>query len=61
MYIFFKVMCTWLIGIIMVHTIHHWNYLGFDVYFFSDIHVDLSMNVFSFKAKTPLSSNGITF
>jgi hypothetical protein len=42
----------------MVHGIHNWNYLGFIVYFFNDIHVDLSMDVFSFKAKTPLNING---
>jgi hypothetical protein len=29
-------------------------------YLFSDIHVDLSMNVLSFKAKTPLNISGIT-
>jgi hypothetical protein len=28
----------------MVHAIHHWNYLGFNVYFFNDIHVDISMD-----------------
>jgi hypothetical protein len=28
----------------MLHGIHHWNYLGFNVYFFNDIHVDLSID-----------------
>jgi len=45
----------------MFHGIHHWNYLGFSVYFFIDIHVDLSMDVFSYRAKTLLSISGITF
>jgi hypothetical protein len=26
-------MCTWLFIVIMVHCIHHWNYLRFNVYF----------------------------
>jgi len=56
---FFRVMCTWLFRIIMVHGIHHWNYLKFSVYFFSDIHVDLSMDLFSFRAQTPLNISGI--
>jgi hypothetical protein len=43
----------------MVHNIHHWNYLRFNVYFFSDIHADLSMDVFSYKAKTSLNISGI--
>jgi hypothetical protein len=52
-------MCIWLFRIIMVHGIRHWNYVGFSVYFFSDIHVDLSMDVFSFEAQTPLNISGI--
>jgi hypothetical protein len=43
----------------MVHGIHHWNYLGFNVYLFNDIHVNLSMDVLSYKAKTSLSISGI--
>jgi hypothetical protein len=42
----------------MVHGIHHWNYLGFSVYFFNGIHVDLSMDAISFRAKTPSNING---
>jgi len=45
----------------MVHGIHHWSYLGFNDYFFNDIHVDLSMDVFSYKAKTSLNISGIAF
>jgi hypothetical protein len=41
--------------------IHHWNYLGFNVYFFNDIHVDLSMDVFSYRTKTSSSINAIAF
>jgi hypothetical protein len=58
-YLFFKVMCSWLFRIIMVQDIHLWNYLGFNVYFKSYIHVDLSMDVFSFRAKTLLNISGI--
>jgi hypothetical protein len=43
----------------MIHIIHHWNYLGFSVDFFNGIHVDLSIDVFSYKAKTPLNVSGI--
>jgi hypothetical protein len=32
-YFSFRIMCTWLFIIIMVHDIHHWNYLRFNVYF----------------------------
>jgi hypothetical protein len=60
-YLFFKVMCSWLFKIIMVHGIHHWNYLGFNVYLFNDIHVDLSIDMFSYRVKTPLNINGIAF
>jgi hypothetical protein len=42
----------------MVHGIHHWNYLRFNVYLFNDIHVDLSVDVFSYKAKTSLNMDG---
>jgi len=58
---FFKVVCNWLFKIVMVHGIHHWNYLRSSVYFFNDIHVDLSIYVFSYRAKTQLNINGITF
>ncbi len=51
--------CSWLLKIIMIHIIHHWNYLGFSVDFFNGIHVDLSIDVFSYKAKTPLNVSGI--
>jgi hypothetical protein len=34
----------------MFHDIHHWNLLKFGVYFFNDIHVELYMDVFSYKA-----------
>jgi hypothetical protein len=44
----------------MVHGIHHWNYLGFSVDFFNGIHVDPSMDMLSYGAKTPLNINGIT-
>jgi len=54
-------MCNCLFRIIIVHGIHHWNYLGFSVYFFNDIHVDLSMDVFSYRAKTSLSIDPIAF
>jgi hypothetical protein len=54
-------MCSCLFRIITVHGIHHWNYLDFSVYFFNNIHVDLFMDVFSYKAKTSLSINAITF
>jgi hypothetical protein len=54
-------MCSCLLRIIIVHGIHHWNYLGFNVYFFNDIHVDLSMDVFSYRAKTSLSISAIAF
>jgi hypothetical protein len=54
-YLFFRIMCSCLFKMIIIHGIHHSNYLGFKVYFFNDIHVDLSMDVFSYKAKT--SSN----
>jgi hypothetical protein len=57
--LFFRVMCSCLFTIIKVHGIHHWNYLGFTVYFFNNIHIDLSMDVFSYKAKTSLSINAI--
>jgi hypothetical protein len=50
-YFFFRVMCSWLFRIIMVHGIHPWNYLGFSVYFFNVIHVDLSMDLFSYRPK----------
>jgi hypothetical protein len=43
----------------MVHGIHHWNYLGFTIDFFNDIHVDLSMDVLPYRAKTPLKIGGI--
>jgi hypothetical protein len=43
----------------MFHGIHHWNYLGFNVYFSNDIHVDVSMDVFSYRAKTSLSISDI--
>jgi len=33
-YLFFKVMCSYLFKIIIVHGIHHWNYLRFNVFFF---------------------------
>jgi hypothetical protein len=52
-------MCNCLFKIIIVHNIHHWNYLGFSVYFFNDIHVYLSMDEFSYKAKTSLSISAI--
>ncbi len=55
----FKVMCSCLFKSIIVHGIRHWNYLRFSVYFFNNIHVDLSMDVFSYKAKTSLSINAI--
>ncbi len=58
LYFSFKIMCIWLFKITMVHGIHHWDYLRFNVYFFNDIHVDLSMDVVSFRAKTPLNING---
>jgi hypothetical protein len=54
----FKVICSWLFKIIMVRGIHHWNYLGFNI-FFIDIHIYLLMDMFSFKAKTSSSINGI--
>jgi hypothetical protein len=53
-------MCNCLFKIIIVHGIHHSNYLGLNVYFFNDIHVDLSMDVFSYKAETSLSISAIT-
>jgi hypothetical protein len=53
--------CNWLFKIIMIHNIHHWNYLGFSVDFFNDVHVDLYMDVFLYKAKTPLNISGIPF
>jgi hypothetical protein len=58
--LFFRVMCSYLFRIIIVHGVHHWNYLGFNVYFFNDIHVDLSMDVFSYEAKTSLNISAIT-
>ncbi len=58
--LFFKVMCSYLFKIIIVHGIHHWNYLRFNVFFFNGIHVDLSMDVFSYRAKTSLSISAIT-
>jgi len=58
-YLLFKVMCSYLFRIIIVHGIHHWNYLGFNVFLKNGIHVDLSMEVFSYKAKTWLSINGL--
>jgi hypothetical protein len=57
----FWVMRNCLFKMIIVHGIHHWNYLGFNVYFFNDIHVDLSMDVFSYRVKTSLSISAITF
>jgi hypothetical protein len=41
-----------------VHGIYHWNVLGFKVYFFSDIHVDIFTGVYSFK--TTMNINGFT-
>jgi hypothetical protein len=58
--LFFRVMCNCLFKIIIVHGIHHSNNLGLNVYFLNDIHVDLSMDVFSYKAKTSLSISAIT-
>ncbi len=37
---YFGVMCSCLFKIIIVLGIHHWNYLGSNVYFFNHIHVD---------------------
>jgi hypothetical protein len=37
--LFFRVMCRCLFKIIIVHGIHHWNYLEFSVYFFNHIYM----------------------
>jgi len=42
-----------------MHGIHHWNYLGFNVYFFNDIYADLSMDMFSYRAKTASNISAI--
>jgi len=57
--LFFRVMCSCLFIIIIMHGIHHWNYLRFNVYFFNDIYADLSMDMFSYRAKTASNISAI--
>ncbi len=58
--LFFTVMCSCLFRIIIVHGIHHCNYLGFNVFFQNGIQVYLSMDMFSYRAKTSLNISVIT-
>jgi hypothetical protein len=54
---FIMIMCSCLFIIIIIHGIHHWNYFG--VYFFNDIHVDLSLDMFLYRVKTSLNISAI--